>query len=315
MSRNVISSTAAEVEKFPKPSSTRRNQKSSHRLAKFTKRKFMQVLNRKRLKEMNKIAERETCDCSIEANKFNKPPREECATKTVIENLTKEWSGNVRSASLILSFLICLLGPTLSRCEPEPEPVVGQQQLTAGVASLLNEYQLVGALGDQAHLPCLIGRQLYCGEPYFIAWYKLNSSSRSWTRIEHKSEDELTEAASSSLSNVIAPFNERVRFTWWRTQPSGSQQQRATSQARFACEQVSGSGNNVNSQSPLQQVHQSARSMKQQLDTNFDCATLTINSLELTDEGQYKCEITFSETLDFDKCPATTSSRLTVIGE
>lgn len=264
---------------------------------------------------------------------------ETCATKSVI----KMSQTNNLSTKLTLTFialLFCLVFCCFSRClvhckpgpEPDPSPTVNQatQQQLSNTQPALAEYQLTGAVGEQSHLPCLVGRQLYCGEPYFIAWYKLNTSSRSWARIEHKSEEELlaSEASSSSApslpsSNVPTNFNERVRFTWWRTQllPQQSaitgqsnnnyhQQRLAASHARFACEQLSVSGVRSN---PVSQQSHRFRSMK--LDSNFDCATLTINSLELPDEGQYKCEITFSESLDFDKCPATTLSRLTVIGK
>lgn len=118
----------------------------------------------------------------------------------------------------------------------------------------------VGEVGGQVRLPCLIGRQSYCGDPYFTAWYKLNSSSKaSWTRMELESN----------------------RFSW------------AAEKTRGQCEQV-----------------------KSQLDlTQLDCAQLTINRVEPADEGQYKCEITFSESLDVDKCPPSTLSQLNVIGK
>lgn len=264
-------------------------------------------------------------------NSMKKQPQTTCATKSVIfksQNLSKFLS------SLTLALLIycyCFYSPISIHCIPEPEPnpnvaQTAQQQLAS--VQTPAEYQFTSAVGDQTHIPCLIGRQLYCGEPYFVAWYKLNTSSRSWARIEHKSEEELLASEQASLSpsvssNVPATFNERVRFTWWRAQQpsqqsalpaslSTNQQRLVASQAKFACEQLSVSGVKSSQLASLQQTHR-FRSMK--LDSSFDCATLTINSLELADEGQYKCEITFSDSVDFDKCPATTLSRLSLIGK
>lgn len=308
---------------------------NNHRLEKFTKRKSKREINGKYNLYCDPLI---TKIMQEQQEQQHRQLHETCATKSVI----KMSQTNNLSIKLTLTFIAllicfvccCCLSRCLVQCKPEPEPnpmpTVNQatQQQLSNTQPALAEYHLTGAVGEQSHLPCLIGRQLYCGEPYFIAWYKLNTSSRSWTRVEHKSEEELlaSEASSSPSpsSNVQTTFNERVRFTWWRTQmlPQQSaitaslnnnnyQQQRlAATHARFACEQLSVNG--VRS-SPVSQQSHRFRSMK--LDSNFDCATLTINSLELPDEGQYKCEITFSESLDFDKCPATTLSRLTVIGK
>lgn len=312
---------------------------ASHKLEKFTKRKGVEqkitlnygVFN-------NEQQQGYLCDISMK-----KQRETTCATQSVI--IKSRNLSNILSSLILTVLLFCYcyhLPCLVVHCKPEPEPdpepnpeanveQTAQQQLTS--TPVPAEYQLTSAVGDQTHIPCLIGRQLYCGEPYFIAWYKLNTSSRSWARIEHKSEEELlageqqTSLPSLSLSSsasVPTPFNERVRFTWWRAQllsqqsatlpaSSNSNQQRfAASQAKFACEQLSANGIKSSTLASSQQTHR-FRFMK--LDSNFDCATLTINSLELADEGQYKCEITFSDSVDFDKCPATTLSRLNVIGK
>lgn len=196
--------------------------------------------------------------------------------------------------------------------------------VVAAAAAGQHEYQLVGQAGEQARLPCLIGRQLYCGEPYFIAWYKFNVHAKQWTRIELQQSqpnaagsDESGPSSSSSLGGALSS---RVRFTWSR-----SSQGQQSVHSRLACEQPTTStivtpttsssqhqARAVSINSNQQQVVTASR----QLDAaNFDCAHLAVDSLELADEGQYKCEITFSEALDFDKCPATTLSQLSVIGK
>lgn len=188
---------------------------------------------------------------------------------------------------VIVLLLATLLLPDLQPPGNLPEVrLISAQQPQQPPGS--SEYLLVGQAGQRAHLPCLIGRQLYCGEPYFIAWYKRNSSSsRDWTRIEYLSPAAVD---GDDLGGV------RARFAWVPRQspaelsPSGS------------CEQLAAASN----LSPQ---------VRLKLETNFDCAQLTIDRLELRDEGQYKCEITFSESLDIERCPATTLSQLSVIGE
>lgn len=153
------------------------------------------------------------------------------------------------------------------------------------------DFQLSGELGDSAQLPCLIGRQAYCGEPYFIAWYKHNATSKSWTRIEQKAEEEPDPTAARPPGAESGPLSDRVRFDW----------PRGLSGRRASCPQL------------LVQAAGASKAAK--LEASFDCGQLHIGSLQLADEGQYKCEITFSESLDFDKCPATTLSHLAVIGK
>lgn len=192
-----------------------------------------------------------------------------------------------------------------------------------------NEYQLIGEAGHQIRLPCLIGEPLYCGEPYFIAWYKLNVSSKSWIRFEHRSMEDNELAADPieiSSSNRLAggqSLADRVRFDWSASRSSSQSQSAATKQS------ATKSANNFKSSicSDPAAIFQSSSSSAAAINSgptrqrflldqsNFDCAQLTISPLDLSDEGQYKCEITFSESLDFDKCPATTLSQLTVIGK
>lgn len=170
-------------------------------------------------------------------------------------------------------------------------PAAAGPQVAPGPAAGPNDFQLVARAGAQARLPCLIGRQLYCGEPYFIAWYKFNASARSWTRIEHKSQQQDEWARPQDTPTL----NSRVQFVWARGQPEAAQAAPTRGQpATGAC---------------------LAEPPGRALANQFDCAQLSISALELADEGQYKCEITFSEALDFDKCPASTLSQLNVIGE
>jgi hypothetical protein len=196
-----------------------------------------------------------------------------------------------------------------------------------------NEHQLVGQAGDGVRLPCLIGKRAHCGEPYFIAWYKLNATSRQWTRIEarhpgddrdeHEQDDQWQVSASSAPSASTPapasgrPIAERVQFVWSRAQSplcwmGAGSNRTALLNNRFQHQAAGG-------QQQQQQQHQTASSGSLPLMATvlppFDCAMLTIRPLELQDEGQYKCEITFSETVEFDKCPASTTTQLSVIGE
>ena len=169
--------------------------------------------------------------------------------------------------------IISLLAPLLS--------LVGVAQAPLPAPSHQNEFQLAGQSGGQALLPCLIGRQLFCGEPYFIAWYRLNSSSRAWTRIEQQQQQQQADSpASQSL-------NERAHFNW-----APGKRQPAT-----GC---------PNSPAAL------GRAKEEQA---FDCVQLQVRNLQLSDEAQYKCEITYSESLDFEHCPVSTLSSLAVLGE
>jgi len=236
--------------------------------------------------------------------------------------------------------------------------------------------QVSGQVGGQAELPCLIGRQSVCGEPYLIAWYRLNGSSRAWHRIEHHSEEEQWPPQWPGAS-----LNERARFLWDRTQRSGAASQwaqvspaaalhtplqlqfqsPASSSSSLASsltlradpkvwqqqrtlsggtQSGSGGGNNSyannnnnnnnngakaaphwplsSSNCPpalLQQLQQSQRSPNALQTGHFECAQLALRPLELLDEGQYKCEITFSESVDYEHCPVATVSQLNVIGK
>lgn len=171
-------------------------------------------------------------------------------------------------AALVVVVAASVVGPTTCQLVPP---------------AAFNEFQLVGQAGAETRLPCLIGKQLHCGEPYFIAWYKFNATGRSWTRIEHLGRSEKAEPVGQrrhSAGALSSPLNDRVHFLWARSSrpancPAG----------------------------PSSQL------------SRFDCAQLSISSLEPLDEGQYKCEITFSESLDFDRCPASTLTELQVVGK
>lgn len=277
-----------------------------------------------------------SCDNLINNNNNKKVISHLNAKKiTTQDNVIKPFSFSSSSSSLsLLSYLLTSLllilitsASQLSEAEPQHRPPT--------------EYQLVGQVNQEAHLPCLIGRQLYCGEPYFIAWYKFNGSSKSWVRIEHSGssssssksaangDDELANdnngnddnlqlaptksAAEAEVTNQHQlsghrPINERVQFTWTRSQQQQQQQHQRGSSWRPACDQPLNGRHGVSAAA-------AAAAASAKLEANFDCAQLTIGRLELMDEGQYKCEITFSESLDFDKCPATTLSQLSVIGK
>lgn len=133
---------------------------------------------------------------------------------------------------------------------------------------------LVGQLGGSVRLPCLVLKRSYCGEPYFIAWYRLNGNRPSWTRIDYEEDQQ----AAGKLEDEDSSARQRFRY-----------QRRLTS----GCELSGGT----------------------RLDLGeVECSQLTISQLELADEGQYKCEITFSDAAEPEKCPSISTSRLTVIG-
>lgn len=161
-------------------------------------------------------------------------------------------------------------------------------------AALLGEpYQLSGQVGKEAQLPCLVGKKANCGEPYIVAWYKWNTISKLWARIEHRSDNEPA-PISSPLANNNQQIKQRYHLTW----PSSA----------AAGDELAGS-----SQSALCNQDRLGDGRASRLD--LTCAHLTIRSLEPADEGQYKCEITFSDSIDFDRCPANTMSQLNVIGK
>lgn len=165
--------------------------------------------------------------------------------------------------------------------------VEAQQPVLAGSGSRALDaepFQLIGQVGSQVQLPCLVGKKANCGEPYFVAWYRLNATSRLWARIEHRSDDELAAPASEDQQH-------RFHLTWPAAEGAGSQS--------GACNQLAG--------------ERLAPSSAEQLE--LACAHLSIRSLEPADEGRYKCEITFSDSIDFDRCPANTLSQLSVIGK
>lgn len=217
------------------------------------------------------------------------------------------------SAVVLLGALVALAALVQLALAGQPQPQQQQQP---------NEYQLIGHSAERARLPCLIGKSGFCGEPYFIAWYKLNASSRLWARIEAKSREQEDDETAAPRPATVAladerrrpaassrPLAERIRFEGW------SRETRSPSN----CLQTAAAPGEPDERSALllakhQALGQSAASLAAygQL---FDCAQLTISALELQDEGQYKCEITFSDSLDPERCPASTATQLTVIGE
>ena len=191
------------------------------------------------------------------------------------------------SSAILLVLLLALAAPASGQ---------SARQLNSPPTSATNQdFQVVGQANRTASLPCLIGKQVFCGEPYFIAWYKLNATSRLWTRLEHQTANSEEAPADGHLS-PRAPLN-RIRFVWARD---------GQTSCAPASQQVQPDGS-VASAPPLA-VARLGNGL-------FDCGQLRIGPLELADEGQYKCETTFSDSLDFDKCPASTSSKLSVTGK
>lgn len=240
---------------------------------------------------------------------------------------------------------------------------VGSSAFTLAAAAEM--HQIIAEVGSQAHLPCLIGKALFCGEPYFIAWYKFNTSTRTWTRIEYGSADSSSSSQQPSQDNYESPARansiklststsldngpltmgpssagERIRFRWkQRAAQSHSQQQKQVSRGNnnqfdssndydgdnsnecFASNSIATSAIASNVSLPVLGHPSAAASAAfgsrgaDEIRLLFDCATLGISSVDLADEGQYKCEITFSEVLDFEKCPTSTQTRLLVTGK
>lgn len=175
-------------------------------------------------------------------------------------------------------------------------------------AALNNEFQLIGQSSGEVRLPCLIGKQLYCGEVYFIAWYKLNSTSgRQWTRIEHKTRNAIEDEEDSSKQQLQNTYEDNNQ----QQQTSSSQSSSLNDRVQF----VWTPGKQNNRAACLADTTQSSSQRLINQAAQFDCAQLVIKRLELADEGQYKCEITFSESIDFEKCPSNTMTQLNVIGK
>lgn len=157
------------------------------------------------------------------------------------------------------------------------------------------QYQLVGQAGGLVRLPCLVGLPSVCGLPYFIAWYKHNAREDSWTRFEYRESSELSSESdqihnqNNQVSGPSRALSERVEF-FKPNEHTSSSSPLCSNSAKFNNQLASGSN-------------------------QFGCAQLTIRKLELLDEGQYKCEITFSESIEVDKCPPYTISQLSVTGK
>lgn len=136
---------------------------------------------------------------------------------------------------------------------------------------------LAAQVGGTVRLPCLVGRQLNCGPPYLIAWYKFNASRAAWTRLEYSRPDDKDEQQGADSA--------KSRFKFYRGLAASS------------CGLAASSSRGPDSGDEL------------------ECSQLAIERLDLADEAQYKCEITFSESLDTQKCPPSSVTRLIVIGE
>lgn len=178
--------------------------------------------------------------------------------------------------------------------------LVATSATTLGAGSELTA--LGGQLGQSVRLPCLIGRQFNCGEPYFIAWYKMSPTRplAGWTRIEYSTNQSKMQESESGEEASGARSSSSSSSYFASTQVSNSTNQRFSfyrGQAASSC------------------LGDSSMASQKHLATELECAQLEITKLELGDEGQYKCEITFSESLEVDKCPPSSISRLTVIGK
>lgn len=229
----------------------------------------------------------------------------------------------------LLAMVLSLGGKVPSRWPVETIAGVAATPATS-TTTTPNEYQLVGQAGGLVRLPCLIGKQANCGEPYFIAWYKLNATSRQWMRIEARSpgdQDQDDEGRETMAGGPYRPLADRVQFVWSRTQsPMASSASSCWLGDGTSLKSPTRMLNNGHQQSSQQQQQLLQAALHQQSSPLaslsmisafqlFDCAQLTIKALELQDEGQYKCEITFSESVEFDRCPASTMTQLNVIGE
>lgn len=197
----------------------------------------------------------------------------------------------------------------------KPTTTLGASPSSGSTIAQASSSELValgGQVGQSVRLPCLIGRQFNCGEPYFIAWYKLNViKPSSWTRIEYvtgqssssMTSDIVTESSSDFMTaNSYANSNNQSnsnRFTFFRGHTSSS--------GLTTCDSLLSNS--------MQQQFPNSKRLATNSFSDFECAQLEISQLELHDEGQYKCEITFSESLEVDKCPPSSVTRLTVIGK
>lgn len=313
-------------------------------------RKFNCIVQEANNKEINVINHEKRCNttscCYHESQmKLYKKRRRRMSHSNRIRSAPNESMARVtQTIAFITCLLLIAIAPALVTSQQPPQLLQQQQQQQQ--VSNFNEYHLVGKASGQTQLPCLIGKQKNCGEPYFIAWYKLNVTSKQWTRLDQKTEDEL---ASDQPSGDEMPANSAPasKFTWSRNAAAGggsspkssfssstSKLNACLQHPRFAMVSSAPQRNrNAFPQSyhwqqedQLQQYqYQGANkiidlpklaAIRSELESNFDCDLLTINSLDLMDEGQYKCEITFSDSLDdFNKCPTITTSHLLVIGK
>lgn len=242
--------------------------------------------------------------------------KQNCLENHVIDRKKKHRSNKLKIMSHYLINWISIIYLYLI----VPFALVKQQAAFAAISSAGGGggelASLVGQVGTSVRLPCLIGRQLFCGEPYFIAWYKLNSDKPTWTRIEYAT------ATAAKLAQVDSDrFSNEQQASRVDNVNSESLLQQQTTTANQSQEQQDrfnffrgGSGSSCLMNKNGAEQHPSKVQYQQLRLAELECAQLEISKLELADEGQYKCEITFSESLEVDKCPPTSVSRLTVIG-
>lgn len=274
---------------------------------------------------------------SPEPGPARQPADKKCksATTTSITLLNNKPQVTLMLSPVILLKTSLVAMMTIMMISLECKAQQQQQQPHQSQPTTPNEYQLVGQAGSLVWLPCLIGKQAHCGEPYFIAWYKLNATSRQWTRLEARSpsdqdqegeEELLADRRQPAMAQPAVgqprPLADRVQFIWSRS---------SQSPMSSSCFLADGTNQTMSAGPMLTNRLQLANHQAQQLQATsgtqsadlallsafqlFDCAQLAIKQVELQDEGQYKCEITFSESVEFDRCPASTMTQLNVIGE
>ena len=229
-------------------------------------------------------------------------------------------SGNAKptTAFAICFSLLCVQLVASQQLSPQQQQQ--QQQQQPPPPHLSGELSVVASVRQSARLPCAIGPASLCGEPYIVAWYKLQhqqhhqapSPQRTWTRLE-------LATSSSTSANKRLTFDLAAQLATQRHSASMSNSNFDIASSAAAASSSSGAAaSQVTSSQRLAKSHAhiacglggaSAASAP------FDCVRLELASVEASDEGQYKCEVTYTESADFSKCPASTSSRLNVVGK
>lgn len=169
-------------------------------------------------------------------------------------------------------------------------------QLSSGQVA---DFSVSGDARQVLSLPCVVGKQTNCGAPYIIAWYKWTASAKLWQRLDLTSSSSLNQLANNSS---VAQTNSRFVFDW----PPGTLRNCPFSALRTS-QTLSSSSSSTSSSSSSSSLSLSRHSV--------DCLALDVRSALVADEGLYKCEVTYAETLDFDKCPSTTLSQLNIFGK